>query len=88
MNKQNLKNMENKLFWSAITASFAFTVIMFNITMDSVDANAQYQNDAIKTNTDSIKIVNGDIKQILIDTSYLRGTVDQNGSFGNSNIGN
>lgn len=68
----------NKIFWSAITASFAFTMIMFNITMDRIDANAEYTKDAIAVNTEAIQVVNSDIKQILADTSYLRGIADSN----------
>lgn len=68
----------NKIFWSAITASFAFSVLLFNITMGAIDANAQYTNDAIKSNAEEIQIVHQDIKQILVDTSYIRGIVDSN----------
>lgn len=51
----------------AITASFAFTLIMFNISMNMIDVNAE-----------AIQVVNTDIKQILVDTSYIRGIVDSN----------
>ena len=68
----------NKIFWMAISASFAFTVLMFNITMSTIDANGEYTMDAISDNTQAIQVVNTDIKQILVDTSYIRGIVDSN----------
>lgn len=64
----NLKNLcLNKIFWSAITASFAFSILLFNITMGAIEANA-----------DAIQITNEDIKQILSDTSYIRGIIENN----------
>ena len=62
----------------AITASFAFSVLLFNITMGAIDANAEYTNAAIESNSEEIQIVHEDIKQILGDTSYIRGLVDSN----------
>jgi len=81
------KICSNKIFWSAITASFAFTMIMFNVTMNATSVNAesiqiiseentravQIVSDA---NTKAIQIVNEDIKQILKDTSYIRGIIE------------
>ncbi len=68
----------NKIFWMAISASFAFTMIMFNISMSIIDVNAEFTKDAIEANTEAIQVVNTDIKQILVDTSYIRGIVDSN----------
>lgn len=62
----------------AISASFAFTMIMFNISMSIIDVNAEFTKDAIEANTEAIQVVNTDIKQILVDTSYIRGIVDSN----------
>ncbi len=73
----------NKIFWMAITASFAFSVLLFNITMGAIDANAQFTNDAIESNAEEIQIVREDIKQILVDTSYIRGIVDSNSLLNN-----
>ena len=66
----------NKIFWSAITASFAFSILLFNIAMETIDGNTQYTNTAIASNAEEIQIVHEDIKQILIDTSYIRGFID------------
>lgn len=66
----------NKIFWSAISASFVFTILLFNIIGASIDANAEYTMKAIEANTEEIQIVNKDIKQILVDTSYIRGIID------------
>lgn len=55
----------NKIFWSAISASFAFTIIMFNVSMNNIDANAE-----------EIQIIHEDIKEILKDTNYIRGVID------------
>ena len=57
----------NKMFWSVVSASFAFTIIMFNVTMAASDANAE-----------EIQIIHEDIKLILSDTNYIRGIVDAN----------
>lgn len=51
----------------AISACLGFTLIMFNISMSMIDVNAE-----------AIQVVNTDIKQILVDTSYIRGIVDSN----------
>lgn len=51
----------------AISASLAFTILMFNISMSMIEVNAE-----------AIQVVNTDIKQILIDTNYIRGIVDSN----------
>lgn len=68
----------NKIFWLAIAASLAFTILLFDISMSSIDVNAEYTKDAIEANTEAIQVVNTDIKQILVDTSYIRGIVDSN----------
>ncbi len=62
----------------AISASFAFTMIMFNISLSMIDVNAEFTKDAIEANTEAIQVVNTDIKQILVDTSYIRGIIDSN----------
>ena len=56
----------NKIFWSAISASFAFTVIMFNVTIGISNANGE-----------EIQIIHEDIKEILSDTSYIRGILQK-----------
>ena len=66
----------NKIFWSVVTASFAFTMVMFNITMNTIDTNAEYTRDAISDNKKELQIVNADIKEILADTNYIRGIID------------
>ena len=56
----------NKIFWSAISASLALSVLLFNISMAGIDANAE-----------EIQIVHEDIKLILKDTGYIRGFIDK-----------
>lgn len=64
----NLKQLcVSKIFWSVVTASFAFSIFLFGITTGAIDANA----DAINTS-------NEDIKQILADTGYIRGFMESN----------
>ena len=50
-----------------ITGSFAFTLFVFDVTMGAVQVNA-----------DAILVSNEDIKQILSDTSYIRGIIESN----------
>ncbi len=68
----------NRIFWSVVTASFAFSILLFNIAMASIDASVESTNNAIQANSKAIQITNTDIKQILIDTSYIRGFVESN----------
>jgi len=64
-------------------------MIMFNVTMNSTNANAESIQIISEENTraiqivsdahtKSIQIVNEDIKQILKDTSYIRGIIEYN----------
>ncbi len=57
----------NKIFWIVITAGFTFSLFLFDVTMGAVEVNA-----------DAIQISNEDIKQILSDTSYIRGVIESN----------
>lgn len=71
------KVVTDKVFWSIITAGFAFSALLFNISMASMDTNVESTHNAIEANREAIQITNTDIKQILIDTSYIRGIVKQ-----------
>lgn len=46
--------------------------------MNTIDANGEFTMDAISDNREALQVVNADIKQILVDTSYIRGIVDSN----------
>jgi len=77
----------SRVLWTAITASFAFTVIMFNVTTDATNTNTETiridreeNARAIQIvsaeNTRAIQIVQEDVKKILEDIGYVRGVLE------------
>lgn len=61
----------SKIFWTVVSASFAFTVIMFNVAIDISHANAA-ELDKRTENVYSVPAVKEDISEIKQDVKIIR----------------